>query len=76
MHVFKCIKQQEDSVTAVEFSLLTVIFMLLFFAIVEFSIIMYTSAVLKGAASFSARVGKTGYTVEDESLIDMIYELI
>ncbi len=53
--------------TAVEFALITPVFMLLLFGIIEFSLIMYVTSVMEGAVSYSSRYGKTGYTAAGSS---------
>lgn len=47
--------------TALEYAVLIPILLLLLLGIVEYSLIMYASAVLEGATTTAARAGKTGY---------------
>lgn len=53
--------RDQRGVTSVEFSLIVPVFLLLVMAIVEFSMIMFTSTVMESATNTTARLGKTGY---------------
>lgn len=59
--------KNQKGVTAVEFALITPVFMLLLFGIIEFALVMYASSVMEGAVSYSSRYGKTGYTAAGSS---------
>ena len=48
--------------TAIEFALITPVFVLLLMGIIEFSIVMFVNSVMEGATAVSGRYGKTGYT--------------
>lgn len=51
-----------DGTTAVEFALISPIFILFVMGIIEFSMIMFTQAVMESATGNTARMGSTGYT--------------
>ncbi|MEQ1706292.1 MAG: TadE family protein [Rickettsiales bacterium] len=61
-----------DGVTAVEFALITPVFMLLLFGIIEFALVMFVSSVMEGAVAASSRYGKTGYTAAGSSRQEQI----
>jgi Flp pilus assembly pilin Flp len=63
----KKLSRNEDGVTAIEFALITPVFLLMIMGIIEFSMIMFTSAVMEGATNNSARLGKTGYIAPGSS---------
>lgn len=52
----------KDGLTTVEFAFIAPVMMLLMMGIIEFSMIMFTQAVMESATSNTARMGKTGYT--------------
>lgn len=53
--------RNEEGVTAIEFALISPVFMLMILGIIEFSLIMFTAAVMEGATNNTSRLGKTGY---------------
>ena len=54
--------REQDGVTALEFAIIAPVFLLVLCAIIEFSMIMFTTSVMEGATSATARMGKTGYS--------------
>src|SRR5882724_5197253 len=52
---------RRDGTTAVEFAMLAPVFVMLIMGIIEFSMIMFTSAVMESATNTTARLGKTGF---------------
>jgi hypothetical protein len=52
----------ERGIAALEFAFVMPVFVLILMGIIEFSLIMFTSAVLESATNNTARLGKTGYT--------------
>ena len=52
----------EDGLAALEFAFVAPIFVLMLMGIIEFALIMFTSAVMESATNNTARLGKTGYT--------------
>lgn len=61
-----------EGITSVEFALVSPVMILLMMGIVEFSLIMFTNAVMESATTFTARLGKTGYVAEGSSRQDQI----
>ena len=57
----RSIGQCEDGLAAVEFAFVAPVFVIMLMGIIEFALIMFTSAVLESATSNTARLGKTGY---------------
>lgn len=68
--------RDSDGVTAVEFALITPVFLLLLFGIIEFALVMYVSSVMEGAVAASSRYGKTGYTAAGSSRLQQITSTI
>ena len=56
-----------DGVTAIEFAMISPVFILMMMGIIEFSMIMFTTAVMESATSNTARLGKTGYVAPGET---------
>jgi len=54
--------KDEEGVTAVEFAFVAPVFLLLISAVIEFSLVMFTTSVMEGATNSTSRLGKTGYT--------------
>ena len=52
----------QRGIAALEFAFVMPIFVLILMGIIEFSLIMFTSAVMESATNNTARLGKTGYT--------------
>jgi len=57
----KTLALDNSGVTIVEFAIIAPVCILILFGIIEFSLIMFVSASMEGAADASARYGKTGY---------------
>ena len=68
--------RDDAGATALEFAILTPIFIILLFALVEFSTISFAKSVLEGATTITSRLGKTGYTNETQSREDMLRQLL
>jgi Flp pilus assembly protein TadG len=66
----------DSGITTLEFAMISPVFFLLVMGIVEFSLIMFTSAVMESATSNTARLGKTGYIApgmtRQQQLIDNV----
>lgn len=60
--VKKRMATNSEGATAIEFAFVAPVFLMLSFGIVEFSMIMFTTAVMESATSNTARMGKTGYS--------------
>lgn len=54
--------REQDGITALEFAMIAPVFLLLISAIIEFSMIMFTTSVMEGATNVTSRLGKTGFT--------------
>jgi len=66
MHTLRARKKllrNDDGTTALEFAFIAPVFMLIVMGIIEFSIIMFTQALMESATSNTARTGKTGYSL-------------
>jgi len=59
--MLKNFRKNQEGVTAIEFALVAPILFLLIMAIVDFSMIMFSTTVLNQAVISAAREGKTGY---------------
>jgi len=57
----KNLARNVEGVTALEFAFVAPVLLLLMMGIVEFSLIMFTMAVMESATNNTARTGKTGY---------------
>ncbi len=53
---------RSEGATALEYAIVLPVLLWLVMGILEYSMVMYASAVLEGATNFAARLGKTGYT--------------
>lgn len=66
----------QNGVTAIEFALIAPVFILLVMGIIEFSLIMFTSAVMESATNNTSRLGKTGYVpgaeTREQEIIDTV----
>lgn len=60
-------RRAQEGMTSVEFALIVPVFVLLVMGIVEFSMIMFTSAVMESATNSTSRLGKTGYVPPGQS---------
>ncbi len=65
-HFIRCprrprLLREQDGVTALEFAMIAPVFLFIVSAIIEFSMIMFTTTVMEGATSVTSRMGKTGY---------------
>ena len=54
--------RDERGITTLEFAFLAPVLMLFIMGIIEFSLIMFTQAVMESATGNTARMGKTGFT--------------
>ncbi len=54
-------------VSAIEFSILAPVLLLMMFGILEFASIMLVSNIMESATAITSRLGKTGYVTEDSS---------
>ena len=74
--VSKTILGCNSGITSLEFALISPVFILMVMGIIEFSMIMFTSAVMESATGSTARLGKTGYvapgTTRQQQLIDSV----
>lgn len=64
--------QNKDGVTSLEFAFVAPVVVLLMMGIIEFSLILLTTAVMESATGYTARLGKTGYTEEGLSREELI----
>ncbi len=68
--------RSNDGITAIEFALISPVLLLFVLGTLEFSMIMFASAVMESATNNSARLGKTGYapsgTTRQQLIIDSI----
>jgi Flp pilus assembly pilin Flp len=68
--------RNDRGMTAVEFAMLVPVLLLFVLGTLEFSLIMFTSAVMESATTNTARLGKTGYAPSGTSREDLIVESI
>lgn len=68
--------RNDDGITALEFTLVAPVLLLLMFGTIEFSLIMFVTATIESATSNASRLGKTGYTEIGISQQDMIFNMI
>lgn len=61
LRAIRCIRREEDGVTAIEFAMVAPVLMLLVFGIIEFALIMVVYNTMEGATAISSRMGKTGF---------------
>lgn len=61
-----------EGASALEFAILAPVFLLLIFAITEFSLIMLVSNIMENATSITSRLGRTGYSEATLSREDTI----
>lgn len=59
-------------ITSIEFALVSPVMILLMMGIIEFSLIMFTTAVMESAATATARYGMTGYVAAGSSRQEQI----
>lgn len=52
-----------DGATAIEFAFIAPVMLLIMMGIIEFSLIMFTQAIMESATGNTARTGRTGYAV-------------
>ncbi|MCE2927440.1 MAG: pilus assembly protein [Rickettsiales bacterium] len=74
---WRIFRRSQDGTTAIEFAMLSPVLILLMMGIVEFSMIMFTQAVMESATGSTARTGRTGYTetsglTRQEQLIESV----
>ncbi|MFO0390016.1 MAG: TadE/TadG family type IV pilus assembly protein [Alphaproteobacteria bacterium] len=56
------LRRNTDGVVAIEFAFIAPVVLLMIMGIIEFSLVMFTMAVMESATSHTSRLGKTGYT--------------
>jgi Flp pilus assembly protein TadG len=66
--ILRCV----SGITSIEFAMVVPVMMLLIMGIIEFSLIMFTNAVLENAANVTARYGATGFVAAGSSRQDQI----
>jgi Flp pilus assembly protein TadG len=76
---WRILKQSKDGTTAIEFAMLSPVMILFMMGIIEFSLIMFTQAVMESATGSTARTGQTGFTEStglsrEEQLIQSVTE--
>jgi Flp pilus assembly protein TadG len=68
--------RDQSGITALEFAMITPVFLLMIIGILEFSSIMFTTAVMESATNITSRLGKTGYVAEggtrEQQIIDSV----
>lgn len=68
--------RDKSGITALEFALIMPVFLLMVMGIIEFSSIMFTTAVMESATNITSRLGKTGYVAEgttrEQQIIDSV----
>lgn len=69
---FPTVIRCDRGATAIEFAFLAPVFVLMLMAIIEFSLIMFTSAVMESATNNTARLGKTGYVAAGSTRTEQI----
>lgn len=70
------LKRSQEGAVAVELALIMPVFFLLIFGIIEYSLVMFGTAVIESATSNTARLGKTGYSEEGVSREDMLHQMV
>jgi hypothetical protein len=68
---FRLLKDR-DGITALEFAFVSPVMLLLMMGVIEFSMIMFTQAVMESATGNTARMGKTGFTAPGVSRQDQL----
>src|SRR5689334_21413692 len=63
----RLLKRDQIGITSIEFALIAPVFLMLIMGVVEFSMIMFTTAVMESATNNTARLGKTGYVPPDSN---------
>ncbi len=61
LHTRRTLLQDQQGITALEFAMITPVFLLMILGIIEFSMIMYANTILESATNSTSRLGKTGY---------------
>lgn len=68
--------KDQSGIAALEFAMITPVFLLMVMGIIEFSSIMFTTAVMESATNITSRLGKTGYvaqgTTREQQIIDSV----
>ncbi len=64
--------RENGGVTSIEFAFIAPVVVLMMMGVIEFSMILFTTAVMESATSYTARLGKTGYTEGGSSRSDQI----
>ena len=60
--LYTLLRYNSKGVTTIEFAFIAPVVILMIMGIIEFSFIMFTTAVIESATSNTSRLGKTGYT--------------
>lgn len=68
--------RSQSGITSVEFAIVAPVMIILMMGIIEFSLIMFTNAVMESAATTTARYGKTGYVAAGSSRQQQIIDNI
>lgn len=76
VRVRRGLRRNESGTVTIELALIAPVFFMLMFGIIEYSLVMFGTAVLESATSNTARMGKTGYTEEGVTRQDMLYEMV
>jgi hypothetical protein len=71
-HRLRSVLACQQGIAALEFAFVVPVFALILMGIIEFSLIMFTSAVMESATNNTARLGKTGYTEADMTREELI----
>ncbi len=64
--------RDNGGVTSIEFAFIAPVVVLMMMGVIEFSMILFTTAVMESATSYTARLGKTGYTENGSSRSEQI----
>lgn len=67
LKLLKRYKKKEDGVTAIEFSLLAIPYLLLTLGLIELSVMYASASLLEGATSSAARLIRTGQIQQDDT---------
>ena len=68
--------RNEDGATVLEFAIVSTIFVTFLMGIIEFSIVLFTGALLESAVLESSRFGSTGTVEEGKTQEEMILDMI
>lgn len=68
--------RDESGIAALEFAMITPVLLLMLMGIIEFSMIMFTTAVMESATNITSRLGKTGYVAEGSTREQQILDSV